>query len=122
MSLRLVFVPLLLLSAPQLASGQSPEAVVAVDGSADAEGNAAAYVPKTPYDNTPYRFNAGKRFTAAEFDAWMKARGIRVAKGKPAVGDDATVVAAPTPATETAQAAAASADMASAHCTSGEHC
>lgn len=44
----------------------------------------AAYVPKTAYDNSPYRFNAGARFTAEEFDAWMKSRGIRVAKGKPA--------------------------------------
>src|SRR3546814_2324441 len=39
---------------------------------ADATAKAAAYVPKTAYDNSPYRFNAGKRFTAAEFDAWMK--------------------------------------------------
>ena len=26
----------------------------------------------------------GKRMTAEEFDAWMKARGVRVAKGAPA--------------------------------------
>lgn len=50
----------------------------------------ANYVPKTQYDNTPYRFNAGKRFTAAEFDAWMKSRGIRVAKGAPAAGGSAS--------------------------------
>lgn len=56
---------------------------------ADATAKAAAYVPKTAYDNSPYRFNAGKRFTAAEFDAWMKSRGIRVAKGNPAAGADA---------------------------------
>ncbi len=34
-----------------------------------------------------YRFNMtqnGRRMTADEFDAWMKARGIRVAKGAPA--------------------------------------
>ncbi|PKM01833.1 MAG: hypothetical protein CVV16_13465, partial [Gammaproteobacteria bacterium HGW-Gammaproteobacteria-6] len=55
----------------------------------------AAYVPKTAYDNSPYRFNAGARFTAEEFDAWMKSRGIRVAKGKPAAdADTATVTAA----------------------------
>lgn len=50
----------------------------------------AGYVPKTKYDNTPYRFNAGKRFTAAEFDAWMKSRGIRVAKGVPAAASSAS--------------------------------
>lgn len=58
---------------------------------AAAAAKAAAYVPKTAYDNSPYRFNAGARFTAAEFDAWMKSRGIRVAKGKPAADSDATV-------------------------------
>ena len=46
----------------------------------------AAYKPKTAYDNTPWRFDMsqnGKRMTAEEFDAWMKARGVRVAKGAP---------------------------------------
>ncbi|MFC5569900.1 hypothetical protein ACFPN1_07475 [Lysobacter yangpyeongensis] len=46
----------------------------------------AAYQPKTQYDNTPWRFDMsqnGKRMTAEEFDAWMKARGVRVAKGAP---------------------------------------
>ena len=46
--------------------------------------NPAAYKPQTQYDNTPWRFNMsqnGKRMTAEEFDAWMKARGVRVAKG-----------------------------------------
>ncbi|SFK83583.1 hypothetical protein [Lysobacter sp. cf310] len=46
----------------------------------------AAYKPKTRYDNTPWRFNMeqnGKRMTADEFDAWMKAKGVRVAKGAP---------------------------------------
>jgi hypothetical protein len=44
------------------------------------------YVPKTKDDNTPYRFDMnqnGKRMTAEEFDAWMKAKGIHVATGKP---------------------------------------
>ena len=48
---------------------------------------AAAYQPKTRYDNTPWRFNMeqnGKRMTADEFDAWMKVKGVRVAKGAPA--------------------------------------
>jgi len=44
----------------------------------------AAYKPQTKYDNSPWRFDMsqnGKRMTAEEFDAWMKARGVRVAKG-----------------------------------------
>ena len=44
----------------------------------------SAYKPQTQYDNTPWRFDMsqnGKRMTAEEFDAWMKARGVRVAKG-----------------------------------------
>lgn len=48
----------------------------------------AAYKPRTQYDNTPWRFDMnqnGKRMTADEFDAWMKARGVRVAKGAPPV-------------------------------------
>jgi hypothetical protein len=47
-----------------------------------------AYVPQTKYDNTPWRFDMnqnGKRMTAEEFDAWMKAKGIHVATGKAAV-------------------------------------
>lgn len=50
---------------------------------------ATGYVPKTQFDNTPYRFNAQKGFTAAEFEAWMKARGIRIATGKPKAADPA---------------------------------
>ena len=48
---------------------------------------AGAYKPLTKDDNTPWRFDMsqnGRRMTAEEFDAWMKAKGIRVAKGKPA--------------------------------------
>jgi hypothetical protein len=44
----------------------------------------AAYKPRTQYDNTPWRFNMsqdGKKMTADEFSAWMKARGVRVARG-----------------------------------------
>jgi hypothetical protein len=53
-----------------------------------------AYVPKTKDDNTPWRFDMnqnGKRMTSVEFDAWMKAKGIRVATGKPSA--DAAPVA-----------------------------
>ncbi len=44
----------------------------------------AAYKPRTEFDNAPWRFNMnqnGKNMTAEEFDAWMKSRGVRVAKG-----------------------------------------
>ena len=49
--------------------------------------SSGAYVPKTKDDNTPWRFDMnqnGKRMTSVEFDAWMKAKGIRVATGKSA--------------------------------------
>ena len=62
---------------------------------------AGAYVPLTKDDNTPWRFDMsqnGKRMTAAEFDVWMKAKGIRVATGKP------TPAAADQPASEPAAA------------------
>ena len=63
----------------------------------------AGYVPRTSHDNSPYRFNMtqnGRRMTAEEFDAWMKARGIRVATGKAA----GSAPAAAAPAAATAQA------------------
>lgn len=40
--------------------------------------NATTYVKQTEFDNTPYRFNmtqSGKRMTADDFDAWLKANG-----------------------------------------------
>lgn len=55
----------------------------------------SGYKPKTQFDNTPWRFDMnqnGKRMTAEEFDAWMKSRGVRVAKGS------GTPAAAPAPA------------------------
>jgi len=63
----------------------------------------AGYAPRTEFDNTPWRFNAGgdgKKFDADEFDAWMKKRGVRIAKGKgePAAPEVVPVpVAVPTP-------------------------
>jgi rare lipoprotein A len=63
----------------------------------------AGYVPRTAHDNSPYRFDMtqnGRRMTAEEFAAWMKARGIRVATGKPA----GTAAPAAAPAAATAQA------------------
>lgn len=58
----------------------------ATPATAPALPGSAAYKPQTQYDNTPWRFDMsqnGKRMTAEEFDAWMKARGVRVAKGAP---------------------------------------
>lgn len=43
----------------------------------------SGYKPKTQYDNTPYRFNMtqnGKRMTADDFDAWLKANGYSAGK------------------------------------------
>ncbi|MFA5683621.1 MAG: hypothetical protein WCZ65_10600 [Lysobacteraceae bacterium] len=44
----------------------------------------AGYQKKTEHDNTPWRYESkpGQRFSAQEFDAWMKSRGVRVAKGR----------------------------------------
>lgn len=65
----------------------------------------AGYKPKTQFDNTPWRFNMekGKKFDAAQFDAWMKSRGVRVAKGNPAAAT-ATAAGATAPAPTTAPA------------------
>ena len=60
----------------------------------------AAYKPATQFDNTPWRFDMsqnGKRMTAEEFDAWMKARGVRVAKGAPGTTPAPTAPVAPPP-------------------------
>lgn len=43
----------------------------------------AAYKPQSQWDNTPWRFNMQKGMTAAEFEAWMKAKGLHVSKGPP---------------------------------------
>ena len=43
------------------------------------------HVTKTKDNNAPWQFDMnqnGKRMTAAEFDAWMKAKGTHVATGK----------------------------------------
>ena len=72
----------------------------------------AAYKPRTEFDNTPWRFNMsqnGKNMTADEFSAWMKSRGVRVARGAapaapaaPAATEATATGATPTeaPATE----------------------
>jgi hypothetical protein len=57
----------------------------------------AGYKPRTEFDNTPWRFNSkpGTKFSAAEFDAWMKSRGVRVAKGNAAPAAAAADTATP---------------------------
>jgi hypothetical protein len=66
--------------------------------------NPAAYKPRTEFDNTPWRFNMnqnGKNMTADEFSAWMKSRGVRVARGKvavPAANDSSPDALVPAPA------------------------
>ena len=72
----------------------------------------AAYQPKTEFDNTPWRFDMnqnGKRMTADEFSAWMKSKGVRVARGAskpaaPAVDPAAPVVQGEVPAAPPAAA------------------
>ena len=59
-------------------------------------GDPAAYKPRTEHDNAPWRFDKtqnGKRMTADEFDAWMKAKGVRVVGRK----DTPAAVAVPAP-------------------------
>lgn len=63
----------------------------------------SGYKPATAYDNRPWRFNMtqnGKRMTADEFDAWMKARGVRVVGRKDPPAQPAAPAAA-TPASST---------------------
>lgn len=63
-------------------------------------GAAGAYQPK-PGETTAWRFDMtqnGKRMTADEFDAWMKARGVRVVKGPAAVAAPPPPPPAPAPA------------------------
>ena len=63
----------------------------------------ATYKPRTQFDNTPWRFNMsqnGKNMTADEFSAWMKSRGVRVARGSNAPAP-ATVRPVPTSADPT---------------------
>ena len=72
------------LSAQELIDRARAEAARVVP--AAAASSSGAYKPKTKDDNTPWRFDMnqnGKRMTADEFAAWMKAKGINVATGKP---------------------------------------
>ena len=58
----------------------------------------AAYVKQTEFDNTPYRFNmtqGGKRMTADDFDAWIKANGYTVGSRRADPAAAAVETAAP---------------------------
>ena len=102
--------PEMLRSAPALAScvsllsfTQRLRQPASAPASTAAPASSTAYVPKTQHDNSPWRFDMsqnGRRMTADEFSAWMKAKGIRVATGKPGAQ-------AAAPAAEVAPAAAA---------------
>jgi hypothetical protein len=73
----------------------------------------ATYQKRTEFDNTPWRFNMsqdGRNMTADEFSAWMKSRGVRVARGaapKPAAPapEGEAPAAAPEPAAPTPELA-----------------
>jgi hypothetical protein len=91
-----VLLRLRLASCGNIANAMRPGTPGAVDPN-----DPAAYKPQTQWDNTPWRFNMtqdGKRMTADEFDAWMKARGVRVVGRKPDPAPPATT-AEPAPAT-----------------------
>lgn len=82
-----------------------------VPGAMPSSDDPAAYKPKTEFDNTPWRFNMsqnGKRMTADEFSEWMKAKGVRVARGAGTPAPAPATVApdgTPLPAAPTAPAA-----------------
>jgi hypothetical protein len=77
-------------------------ASIAPAGSVVDPADPGAYKPRTEFDNTPWRFNMsqnGKNMTADEFSAWMKSRGVRVARGAGAPAPAPVAAAAATPAT-----------------------
>ena len=77
----------------------------------------SVYKPQTEFDNTPWRFDMqqdGKMMTADEFDAWMKARGVRVARGAPKPAAPALDIEGVPAATTTGESAGTSGGAASA--------
>lgn len=81
---------------------QVAKALPAAPGSAaPLTSDPAGYKPRTQFDNAPWRFDmnqGGKRMTADEFDAWMKSRGVRVARGSGTAA--AAAPASPPPPTD----------------------
>ena len=104
-------VPAIPATAPGTTAVATPDATSA--STTPSSTDPAAYQPKTEFDNTPWRFDMnqnGKRMTADEFSAWMKSKGVRVARGAakpaaPGVDPSAPVVEGEVP---TAPAAATS--------------
>jgi len=102
-ALAFVSLPASAAPAPELAAPGASVTLVSVDAflarlrQPVAQPSASAgYVPRTAHDNSPYRFDMtqnGRRMTAAEFDAWMKSRGIRVATGRPGASAAAAAAA-----------------------------
>ena len=89
---------------PAVAETDTAATTTVAAGAATAE--AAEYKPRTEHDNTPWRFNMeqdGKRMSADQFDAWMKSKGVRVAKG-PATAPAAVTAATASVATDVAAA------------------
>jgi hypothetical protein len=70
--------------------------------------SAEGYQKQTEFDNTPYRYNMkpGQKMSAADFDAWMKSRGIRIVGAVDDAPAVAEVAATEVAATSTESAAA----------------
>ena len=66
----------------------SPQVQVASDQASyvqSARPSVNTYVPQTPNDNSPYRFDMeqhGRAMTEEDFTRWMKEKGIRVVEGR----------------------------------------
>lgn len=102
---------------PGALPGATPGATPVDGAAAPAATDAAAYKPRTEFDNAPWRFDMnqnGERMTADAFAAWMESKGVRVAKGraKPAAAEGAEGVdanaeaASPAEVVEAVEAAA----------------
>lgn len=71
-------------------------------------GDPAAYKPRTEFDNAPWRFDMtqnGKRMTADDFDAWLKANGYSAGRRADPAAPQApaaapAAAATPAPATQ----------------------
>jgi len=84
--------------APAISNVVVPAAPGTTVPGADVVIDPATYQKRTEFDNTPWRFNMsqnGQRMTADAFSAWMKARGVRVARGAPGAAAAAATVVTP---------------------------
>ena len=87
-----------------IAKALPPVAATVVATAAASGGDPAAYKPRTEHDNKPYRFDMtqnGKRMTADDFDAWLKANGYSAGRrADPAPPAQAPAPAAPAPSSK----------------------